>query len=181
MCRGFRGEASSTPVCLWRAGHATRRAIPTRGLCQRWVGHGWSSTGRHCGCYSRCVELSSARRCVPHRRVHCLMCAIGAYGSVISCSLEGVVGPGDVILEASLVLVKSTGKGINPLGATWKSDSGTGPASVMFEMVRPRDCLSPACQCSAATRTARCLCACRAPSSGYRRCFRRRTMRSQRN
>jgi hypothetical protein len=61
----------------------------------------------------------------------------GAYGFIVSCDLTGYVGPADVISGARLIMTKSGQQGINPLGGTWTSNAGPGPAKVLFSMVGP--------------------------------------------
>jgi hypothetical protein len=47
------------------------------------------------------------------------------------------VGPDDTITSATLVVVRSSASGINPLGPSWTSDAGPGPAKVHFDMGTP--------------------------------------------
>jgi hypothetical protein len=61
----------------------------------------------------------------------------GAYGFIVSCDLTGYVGSLDVISSASLVVTRSRSQGINPLGRSWTSNAGPGPAKVLFSAVSP--------------------------------------------
>ena len=66
----------------------------------------------------------------------------GAYGFVISCPLTGYLNPTAQILSARLVIYRSSSMGINPLGNSWVSAAGPGPAKVLFSMVRRGRCVA---------------------------------------
>ncbi len=96
-----------------------------------------------------------------------MCCIVGAYGFILSCTLEGYVGPQDTILDGTLVLTRSGGLGINPFSNAWVSDAGAGPAKMLADMVcmcmsmhrwRGHMCLC-VCVCVCACVRA-CVCAC---------------------
>jgi hypothetical protein len=62
----------------------------------------------------------------------------GSYGFVVSCPLTGLLHPSAKVVSAKFILVRSSSIGVNPLGPNWVSKDGTGPAKLLFSMVRDR-------------------------------------------
>jgi hypothetical protein len=60
----------------------------------------------------------------------------GAYSFIVSCSLEGYVGPDDTITTAQLQMRQSSLQGINPLSPRWTSDAGPGPIKISADLVK---------------------------------------------
>ena len=62
----------------------------------------------------------------------------GAYGFVVSCSLQGYVAPSDIVLSSMLVLTRNGGTTLTPLSSSWTYPGGRGPARLQTDMVRGR-------------------------------------------
>jgi hypothetical protein len=59
----------------------------------------------------------------------------GAFGFIVSCSLEDYIASDDIILASTLVLTRNGGTELHPLSKAWKYPTGTGPATLLTDMV----------------------------------------------
>jgi hypothetical protein len=61
---------------------------------------------------------------------------------IVSCSLQGYVGPEDEVVAASLVVMRSSSNGINPLSDRWVTPKyGRAPARLLTAAVsHPSHC-----------------------------------------